>query len=158
MRSTFPVRSRMDKSIFPLIGVAYVIAKLACLAAVTSDIHERILLVTVVELFSTPSTAVAFMEKAFCVGTGSLCIGGRLVVNRHVSSRPVAARAVELGKFFNPTRSLVQWLSRVLCLREELSVAPGDTYGSGGMTRVELDALAVRFRSPALVSQASTVG
>lgn len=108
MRATFRVRTRRDSIIFPLIGMAYIIANMACLSASSTDTDKRLLLASIKELFSAPGTAASFMEKTFTVWRRGLVVGGRLTRNRHVFGQPPAFRAAEFNNFFNPKGSLAQ--------------------------------------------------
>lgn len=158
LRAVFRVRSKRDESIFPFIGIAYVVAKLGFLAATVDDVASRVLYATVVELFSTPINALKFMEHTFQVASNGLHLGGRLKKSRHVSGQPGSFRAADFNAFFNPQGKLTQWLSRALCLREAITFRPGTSHGPGELTRVELDSLATRLLSQASSTAAATAG
>lgn len=158
LRAAFRVRSKRDESIFPFIGIAYVVAKLSFLATTTDDLAMRVLHATIVELFSTPVNALKFMENAFQVAPKGLHLGGRLKKSRHVSGQPPMFRAVDFSTFFNPQGKLTQWLSRALCLREAITFGQDVSHGRGGLTRLELDSLAARLQSPSYNNAAASAG
>lgn len=158
MRATFCVRNERDQSIFPLLGVAYVVAKFGCLAGILDPARQRVLYATIVELFSSPVNALAFMENTFEVGRGGLNLGGRLTRSRHVSGQPPAFRSSDFNVFLNPDARSTQWLSRSLCVRDGVSFGGSDKTDAGGLSRAELVALSIRLQSHAVVSAASEIG
>lgn len=158
LRAAFRVRSKRDESIFPFIGIAYVVAKLSFMAAGMDAVSSRVLYATIVELFSTPVNALKFMETTFQVTSNGLHLGGRLKKSRHVSGQPSLFRAADFNAFFNPQGKSTQWLSRALCLREAITFRPGASHGPGGLTRLELDSLAMRLLSQASANAAASAG
>jgi len=158
MRMAFFLRTERDVSIFPFMGVAFIVAKLCCLAATTDDSDKKLLEATVRNLFSTPAKALAFMEEAFGVGAGGLALGGRLKHYKHVRGQPISFDAEAFRTLINPEEQRAQWFSRLLCLREELVLLPGVTEVRGGLGRHEMTALATRLLADSLVRQAHRVG
>jgi len=154
----FFLRTERDVSIFPFMGVAFIVAKLCCLAATTDDSDKKLLEATVRNLFSTPAKALAFMEEAFGVGAGGLALGGRLKHYKHVRGQPISFDAEAFRTLINPEEQRAQWFSRLLCLREELVLLPGVTEVRGGLGRHEMTALATRLLADSLVRQAHRVG
>lgn len=158
LRAAFHVRSKRDESIFPFIGIAYVVAKLSFMAAGMDAVASRVLYATIVELFSSPVNALKFMEATFQVTSNGLHLGGRLKKSRHVSGQPSLFRAADFNAFLNPQGKSTQWLSRALCLREAITFRPGASHGLGGLTRLELDSLAMRLLSQATANAAASAG
>lgn len=158
LRATFRVRDKRDESIFPFIGIAFIVAKLGFLARTLDEVTTRVLHATIVELFNTPINALKFMEQTFEVAANGLHLGGRLMKSRHVSGQPASFCSADFNRYLNPEGRLTQWLSRALCLREGLTFRPGISYGPGGLTKPELDALAIRLLSQAAVNAATGAG
>lgn len=158
MRATFRVRDERDQSIFPFLGVAYIVAKFGCLAGILDPVRQRVFDATIVDLFRSPASALTFMEKTFAVDRGGLNLGGRLTRNRHVSGQPTAFRSGDFNVFLNPDSRPTQWLSRSLSVRDGISLGRSGTSGAGGLSRAELDALSTRLQSHAVVNAASEVG
>jgi len=138
-------------------GIAVVMWKLDCLAALNNCGDRKLLRARLLELFSDPLSALHFLEETFGVGDRGMHLGGRLAAHKHVSGQPASFPSHALRAVTNPDMVIGEWMSRNLCTLEELSLSASGAH-ERGLSVAEVAALGARLRSPALVREAHKVG